>query len=62
MPLWHNIAELMDYYIPPLPSIYWLDITRRCNLRCLMCPQSCGLAPRPAQMPLDMLKGIVDDI
>ncbi|MCL5279740.1 MAG: SPASM domain-containing protein [Planctomycetes bacterium] len=62
MPLWHNITELMDYYIPPLPSIYWLDITRRCNLRCLMCPQSCGLSPRPAQMSLDLLKGIVDDI
>jgi len=62
MPLWHNIAELMDYYIPPLPSIYWLDITRQCNLKCLMCPQSHGLAPRPAQMPLNMLKGIVDDI
>ena len=37
MPLWHNIAELMDYYIPPLPSVYWLDITRRCNLRCVHC-------------------------
>jgi MoaA/NifB/PqqE/SkfB family radical SAM enzyme len=62
MPLWHNIAELMDYYIPPLPSIYWLDITRQCNLKCLMCPQSRGLALRPAQMPLSMLKSIVDDI
>ena len=46
MPLWHNIAELVNYYIPPLPSVYWIDITRECNLRCIMCPQSRGIAPR----------------
>lgn len=62
MPLWHNIAELVDYYIPALPSTYWLDITRKCNLRCVMCPQSRGLAPCPAEMPLDMFKAVVDDI
>jgi hypothetical protein len=62
MPLWHNIAELVDYYIPPLPSVYWLDITRDCNLRCVMCPQSQGLAPRPAKMPLELFRRIVDDL
>ena len=62
MPLWHNIAELVDYYIPPLPSVYWLDITRECNLRCIMCPQSRGLALRPAKMALDLFRRIVDDI
>jgi hypothetical protein len=62
MPLWHNIAELVDYYIPPLPSVYWLDITRECNLRCIMCPQSRGLALRPAKMTLDLFRKIVDDI
>jgi len=62
MPLWHNIAELMDYYIPPLPSVYWIDTTRECNLRCIMCPQSRGLAPRPGKMPLDTFKALVDDI
>jgi MoaA/NifB/PqqE/SkfB family radical SAM enzyme len=62
MPLWHNIAELLDYYIPPPPSIYWIDIVRECNLRCIMCPQSRGLAPRPERMPLDLFKRIIDDV
>ncbi len=62
MPLWHNIAELVDYYIPPLPSVYWLDITRECNLKCIMCPQSRGLALRPTKMTLDLFRRIVDDI
>jgi MoaA/NifB/PqqE/SkfB family radical SAM enzyme len=62
MPLWHNIAELMGYYIPSLPSVYWIDITRECNLRCIMCPQSRGLAPRPAKMPVGLFKRIVDDV
>ena len=62
MPLWHNIAELVDYYIPPLPSVYWIDITRECNLRCIMCPQSRGLVSRSAKMPLALFRHIVDDI
>jgi MoaA/NifB/PqqE/SkfB family radical SAM enzyme len=62
MSLWHNIPEMMDYYIPPLPSMYWLDITRLCNLRCVMCPQSRGLRPRPAKMSLDRFQLILDDI
>jgi len=62
MPLWHNIAELMGYYIPSLPSVYWIDVTRECNLRCIMCPQSRGLAPRPAKMPVGLFKRIVDDV
>jgi MoaA/NifB/PqqE/SkfB family radical SAM enzyme len=62
MPLWNNIAELMDYYIPPLPSDYWLDIHRGCNLKCVMCPQSKGLKPRPPRMSLEMFRGIIDDV
>ena len=62
MPLWSNIAELVDYYIPPPPSIYWIDIVRDCNLRCIMCPQSRGLKPWPAKMPLTLLQRIVDDV
>jgi pyruvate-formate lyase-activating enzyme len=62
MPLWHNIAELVNYYIPPLPCVYWIDIVRECNLKCVMCPQSRGLALRPAQMPLDLFQRIVDDV
>jgi MoaA/NifB/PqqE/SkfB family radical SAM enzyme len=62
MPLWNNIAELMDYYIPALPSDYWLDIYRGCNLRCIMCPQSKGLNPRAARMSLKMFRGIIDDV
>jgi len=62
MPLWNNIAELMDYYIPPLPSDYWLDIHRGCNLRCVMCPQSKGLKPRLMRMSLDMFQGVIDDV
>jgi len=62
MPLWNNIAELMDYYIPPLPSDYWLDIHRGCNLQCIMCPQSKGLKSRPARMSLEMFRGIIDEV
>jgi len=62
MPLWHNIAEMMDYYIPPLPSVYWIDITRICNLRCIMCPQSRGLRRRRANMPMATFCRIIDDI
>ena len=52
----------MDYYIPPMPAVYWLDITRQCNLRCVMCPQSRGLARRSAKMPMEMFRGIIDDV
>jgi MoaA/NifB/PqqE/SkfB family radical SAM enzyme len=62
MPLWNNIAELMDYYIPPLPSVYWFDIIRLCNLKCVMCPQSKGLKPLREKMSLDMFRGVIDDI
>jgi len=62
MPLWHNIAELVDYYIPPRPSVYWIDVTRECNLKCIMCPQSRGIAPGPAKMPLALFQSIVDDV
>lgn len=62
MPLWNNIAELMDYYIPPLPAVYWFDIVRLCNLKCVMCPQSQGLKQLQAKMPLDVFRGAIDDI
>lgn len=62
MPLWNNIAELMDYYIPPLPSDYWLDIDRGCNLHCVMCPQSRGLKPRAASMSRELFRGIIDEV
>ncbi|MBN1360475.1 MAG: SPASM domain-containing protein [Sedimentisphaerales bacterium] len=62
MALWHNIAELMDYYIPPLPSVYWIDITRLCDLRCVMCPQSYGLRDHRPTMSLDVFQRIVDDV
>jgi radical SAM protein with 4Fe4S-binding SPASM domain len=62
MSLWHNIPEMMDYYLPPLPSMYWIDITRLCNLKCVMCPQSRGLRERPAKMSPDQFKRIVDGI
>lgn len=62
MPLWNNIAELMDYYIPPLPTVYWFDISRLCNLKCVMCPQSKGLKPLQAQMPVEVFRSAIDDI
>jgi MoaA/NifB/PqqE/SkfB family radical SAM enzyme len=62
MPLWHNIGELMDYYIPPMPSLYWIDITRKCNLRCVMCPQSRGMKERTEMMPMRTFRRIVDDV
>ena len=45
MPLWNNIAELMDYYIPSLPSDYWLDINRGCNLNASCVLSRKGLPP-----------------
>ena len=62
MPLWHNIGELMDYYIPPMPSLYWIDITRTCNLRCVMCPQSHGLTNQAAKMPIELFRRVIDDV
>jgi MoaA/NifB/PqqE/SkfB family radical SAM enzyme len=62
MALWNNVAELMDYYIPTLPTVYWTDITRRCDLRCVMCPQSRGLADHPPEMSLDMFKRFIDEV
>lgn len=62
MALWHNIAELMDYYIPALPSVYWTDITRRCDLRCVMCPQSRGLTDHQTQMSLSLFRRIIDEV
>lgn len=62
MPLWNNIDELMDYYIPPMPSTYWIDIVRTCNLRCVMCPQSKGLSRRDAKMPMPLFRDIIDQI
>ncbi|UCD48840.1 MAG: radical SAM protein [Phycisphaerales bacterium] len=62
MPLWHNIGELMDYYIPPMPLLYWIDITRKCNLRCVMCPQSRGVRKRTEMMPMAMFRRIVDEV
>jgi MoaA/NifB/PqqE/SkfB family radical SAM enzyme len=62
MPLWNNIAELMDYYIPPWPSVYWIDIIRECNLRCIMCPQSRGLTAKPARMAVPTFRHIIDEV
>ncbi len=62
MPLWNNIAELMDYYIPPLPTVYWFDVIRLCNLKCVMCPQSQGLKPLQAKMPVEVFRRTIDDI
>ncbi|MBN2130587.1 MAG: SPASM domain-containing protein [Sedimentisphaerales bacterium] len=62
MPLWHNIAEMMDYYIPPVPSVYWIDVTRRCNLRCIMCPQSAGLRCSQSDMSMAMFRNIIDEV
>jgi radical SAM protein with 4Fe4S-binding SPASM domain len=62
MALWHNIAELMDYYIPTLPNVYWTDITRLCDLRCVMCPQSRGLEDHRPKMSLDVFKRFIDEV
>jgi MoaA/NifB/PqqE/SkfB family radical SAM enzyme len=62
MVLWHNIGEMMDYYLPAMPATFWIDITRLCNLRCIICPQSMGLQPREAMMPLERFRAIVDDV
>ncbi|NLZ04447.1 MAG: radical SAM protein [Phycisphaerae bacterium] len=62
MTLWNNVAELVDYYIPPMPSEYWADITRACNLRCVMCPQSDGLSQPNAEMSMSMFRQLIDDV
>lgn len=62
MSLWKNVGDLMDYYIPPMPSVYWADITRMCNLRCVMCPQSNGLKQRQASMSMPLFASFVDEV
>ncbi|HSW01744.1 MAG TPA: radical SAM protein [Sedimentisphaerales bacterium] len=52
----------MDYYIPPLPTVYWFDVIRLCNLKCVMCPQSQGLRPLQDKMSVDVFCGAIDDI
>lgn len=62
MSLWHSASELMNLLFPPLPTVYWLDIIRTCNLRCVMCPQSQGLEALPAKMSMDVFRRIIDEI
>ena len=46
----------------PMPSLYWIDITRTCNLQCIMCPQSRGLSRRAAKMSMELLRRLIDDV
>ena len=52
----------MEYYIPPLPTVYWFDIIRLCNLKCVMCPQSQGLKPLRAKMPVELFRSVIDEV
>ena len=49
MPLWHNIAELVDYYIPPLPSVYWIDIMRELQPQVPHVPPVAGTCTTPGE-------------
>ena len=62
MRLWSSAQELKPFLAPPLPSVYWIDIIRRCNLKCVICPQSKGLEELPAEMPADVFRRIIDEI
>ena len=62
MTLWNSVAELMDYYIPPMPALYWADISRLCNLKCVMCPQSDGLRQRQVKMSTPLFRRLIDEI
>jgi len=62
MRLWNDAEELMTFLLPPAPAVYWIDIIRLCNLRCVMCPQSRGLAELPAKMPMSVFRRIIDEV
>jgi radical SAM protein with 4Fe4S-binding SPASM domain len=45
-----------------LPRQYWIEITNKCNLSCIMCPVSKGL-PRPqSMMTFEQFRSIIDQI
>lgn len=60
-----QLKLLADYrkqlYIHPRLKFLFLELTLRCNERCLHCGSSCGDVPSP-EMPLDEYRRILDEI
>jgi len=48
--------------VPDLPAEVYLEVTNRCNLRCRTCPQFTGMSEAPADLSLDQVRRIVDQL
>ncbi|HAV42602.1 TPA: hypothetical protein DCX15_01095 [bacterium] len=48
----------LDY----LPYRIFIDVTSKCNLRCVMCPQSIEGLIKPGLMDFDLYKKVIDEI
>ncbi len=48
--------------LPPLPTVYWIDTSSICNLKCVMCPQSKGLRRPTSVMGMATFRRIIDHI
>ena len=58
MNLLPNIKALFNR----MPTTYWIDTTNICNLKCVMCPQSKGLARPKGSMRIDQFVKIIDQV
>jgi len=57
-----EIGSLYGKYKLGLPTTYWIDISSRCNLRCIMCPQHNALTRPTGFMPLRVFTKLIDQI
>lgn len=57
-----ELVSIPQQYVLKLPTTYWIDISSRCNLKCVMCPQHNGLDRRTGFMPFEVFKKLVDQI
>jgi MoaA/NifB/PqqE/SkfB family radical SAM enzyme len=48
--------------VPDLPAELYLEVTNRCNLACRTCPQFSGMAEAFADLSLEQVRAIVDQL
>ncbi|HZU76484.1 MAG TPA: radical SAM protein [Dehalococcoidia bacterium] len=56
------LVEVEHGGAPPLPEEIYLEVTNRCNLRCRTCPQFFGMPEPAADLTLERLIAIVDQL
>lgn len=55
-----NAHKRMERYSLPLPRRAMVEITRRCNLHCALCPIGTGIAPALPDMELSVFQAFLD--